>query len=825
MSNIHDKIVTRRQFLRRAGAGAAALSAAPCLQMSAFTPRQANAAQSEGKWIHGMCSFCMFGCPIKAKVVDGRVTRIEGAEGMPVLDGKICAKGMSGVDRVNRPDRLKYPLKRIGKRGEGKFKRITWEEAIWEISSRMKGYKDAGHPEAVAFLWGCPMQTPSIDFFDYFRLVYGTPNFSHFHGDSCYSSGTIANMMSGIPPFTNICDFSKARYTVHVGYCPSTGSWTPGGVWTMREVSKGLKQGLEMEIVDPRMEEDAAMFGWTPVRPDTDVAFALGIIHVLIEEDLFDRDFLIRHTNAPMLVRTDTGLPIKDKDGAFIAWDHASSKPRHLNETNTDTALFGKYTSDGIECATALELLRLRVRDFTPARAAEICQIPGGGEKITKIARKLGRFKPRSSIQISSVAAAKQINVIQKLRAFGIINMLLGNFDKPGGLYFLQPPLSGGPYYMSFGEPLGKKPPKIEVPNVDFDPMLYPFGSIDLPVVPRYYSAVSEGKPYPIKMLFITSVNMFNHAAIPTKRMLEDAEFTVVCENWPTITVDWADIVLPDATYLERETVRQSTWSTYPFIASRKIVDPPAGIMPLAEVLLEVGKKIGLEEYFDFTIAEWYEKQLAPLGLSLQKLKEEGAYYKYEKIYEKFPYKDTPYKPTSRTGRLEIYSVWLGEDFYYNPESPYQGNRHVDPIPNDFRTMRRELQADEFYLVTGKSAINAHSSSAGNRYLNEKYIGDGIGLHRLWLGNGRAAALGIKDLDIVWVESEETGAKEQVQVKVTEGIHPTTAFVYHQFGIASKGIESDVGNVGIMDNHFQPHNEEPLSAGFGRCQMIIKIKK
>ena len=197
------------------------------------------------------------------------------------MEGKICAKGISAVDRLYRPDRLKHPLKRIGKRGEGKFKRISWDEALTEITAHMKQYKDEGRPESVAFLWGCPMQTPSIDFFDYFRQVYGTPNFSHFHGDSCYSSGAIANMMTGIPPFSFMCDFSEAKYTVHIGYCPTTGSWTPGGTWTMRDVAKGLDQGLELEIVDPRMEEDAAMFNWTPVRPDTDIAFAMGLIHVL----------------------------------------------------------------------------------------------------------------------------------------------------------------------------------------------------------------------------------------------------------------------------------------------------------------------------------------------------------------------------------------------------------------------------------------------------------------------------------------------------------------------------------------------------------------
>jgi len=138
--------------------------------------------------------------------------------------------------------------------------------------------------------------------------------------------------------------------------------------------------------------------------------------------------------------------------------------------------------------------------------------------------------------------------------------------------------------------------------------------------------------------------------------------------------------------------------------------------------------------------------------------------------------------------------------------------------------MREDLGSDEFYLVTGKSAINAHSSSAGNRYLNEEYLGDGIGLHKIWIGAARAGALGIKDNDTVWVESHETGAKSRAIVRVTEAIHPTTAFVYHQFAY-SKGLESEVGPVGILDNDFQPHNEEPLSGGLGRCQMIVNIHK
>jgi anaerobic selenocysteine-containing dehydrogenase len=633
-------------------------------------------------------------------------------------------------------------------------------------------------------------------------------------------------MMTGIPPFSTMCDFSESKYTVHVGYCPTTGSWTPGGTWTMRDVAKGLKQGLELEIVDPRMEEDGAMFNWTPVRPDTDIAFAMGLIHVLLKENLYDADFAATYTNAPVLIRTDTGLPAKDGEGKYLAWDLNAKKPVPHDSSGIKAAILGTYTVDGVKCRTALDLLRERVEEFTPEKVARICEIPQGPEKIREIARKLGNNKPRSCVQISSVAAAKQANVIQKLRAFGIVNALLGNLDKPGGIYFLQPPISGGPYYMSFGEPLGKTPPKIEVPNVDYDPVEYPFGSIDLPVPSRYYSAVSEGKPYPIKMLFITSVNMFNHAAEPTRKMLTDAEFTVVCENWPTITVDWADIVLPDATYLERETVRQSTWSTYPFIANRGIVKPPEGVRPLAEVCLEIGKRLGLGEYFDFTMEQWYNKQLEQFGIDIDHLKKNGPYYKFDKQYEKFPYKSDPWKITSRSGKIEIYSSWLGEDFYLNEKSPYFKNPDVDPLPHDFRTMRRDLADDEFYLVTGKSAINAHSSSAGNRYLNERYVSEGIGLHRVWISAQRASGLGIKDGDTISIESKVTGAKGQVTVKVTEAIHPTTAFMYHQFCASSKGIETDIGPlVGIMDNDFQPHNEEPLSGGLGRCQMIVKLNK
>jgi thiosulfate reductase/polysulfide reductase chain A len=819
--------LSRRKFLKASGAGAALLASAPYLDLMALTPSEASASTGpDGIWVHGMCSFCMFGCPIRAKVVDGKIERIEGNKDMPILEGKICAKGISAVDRLYRPDRLKTPLKRIGKRGEGKFKRISWEEALTEIAAHMKKYRDDGHPEAVAFLWGCPMQTPSIDFFDYFRQVYGSPNFSHFHGDSCYSSGAVANMMTGIPPFSTMCDFSESKYTVHVGYCPTTGSWTPGGTWTMRDVAKGLKQGLELEIVDPRMEEDGAMFNWTPVRPDTDIAFAMGLIQVLIKEVLYDVEFVSKYTNGPVLIRTDTGLPAKDGEGKYLAWDLNAKKPVPHDSSGIKAAILGTYTVDGVKCRTALDLLRERVEEFTPEKVARICEIPQGPEKIREIARKLGNNKPRSCVQISSVAAAKQANVIQKLRAFGIVNALLGNLDKPGGIYFLQPPISGGPYYMSFGEPLGKTPPKIEVPNVDYDPVEYPFGSIDLPVPSRYYSAVSEGKPYPIKMLFITSVNMFNHAAEPTRKMLTDAEFTVVCENWPTITVDWADIVLPDATYLERETVRQSTWSTYPFIANRGIVKPPEGVRPLAEVCLEIGKRLGLGEYFDFTMEQWYNKQLEQFGIDIDHLKKNGPYYKFDKQYEKFPYKSDPWKITSRSGKIEIYSSWLGEDFYLNEKSPYFKNPDVDPLPHDFRTMRRDLADDEFYLVTGKSAINAHSSSAGNRYLNERYVSEGIGLHRVWISAQRASGLGIKDGDTISIESKVTGAKGQVTVKVTEAIHPTTAFMYHQFCASSKGIETDIGPlVGIMDNDFQPHNEEPLSGGLGRCQMIVKLNK
>ena len=154
-------------------------------------------------------------------------------------------------------------------------------------------------------------------------------------------------MMTGIPPFSFACDFSEAKYAVHVGYCPTTGSWTPGGTWTMREVAQGLKKGLELEIVDPRMEEDGAMFNWTPIRPDTDIAFALGLINVLLKEKLFDHDFVSKYTNGSILIRSDTGLPLKDEKGSYLAWDVTKEKVVPQETAGITPALYGSYRRSG----------------------------------------------------------------------------------------------------------------------------------------------------------------------------------------------------------------------------------------------------------------------------------------------------------------------------------------------------------------------------------------------------------------------------------------------------------------------------------------------
>jgi thiosulfate reductase/polysulfide reductase chain A len=767
-------------------------------------------------------------CPIKAKLVAGRVVKIEGQD-IPGIDGKLCAKGHAVIDQLYRADRLKYPMRRIGKKGEGKFERITWDEAISEIAKVLKGHRDEGHPEYVHLIYGCG-SIGNIPLYHYFSRAYGTPNFSHHHGDTCNGSGSAAARITGA---TGAPDYRNAKYILEVSHNPLGGGTAPvhfstGAFNTVK------REGTKVVVVDPRLSETAASPGveWVPIKPGTDAAFFLSLIHMLIVEQFYDREFLLNYTNAAILIRSD-GYPLQDAEGSFLVWDTTAGCARAL-QTAEEPALQGTYRvmleRSHTVCKTAFQLLAERAAEYPPERATEITTIPA--DKIVEIATEMGVARPAVSINWNGPHSCFYTNSMQAWRLRHVLAMLLGSYDVPGGMIFkergnVEAVLRGAPDDRPTIFPLAMPPIKPTEPvdavsiELDTDPIRYPYAD----AIPKFARrGILEESPYPIKALIVYGNSLLNSHTHPQKyrEALEREDlFVVVIDIWPNDHVAYADIVLPDACSLERLEVFTKYWENNMrvVVPLLPVVGPLYDTRDISDIYIDLAHELGLGEYFNFTKEEWFDAQLKPLGIDRKYLEEHGAYYEaVEPLYHRFPYQ---IKPKTPTGRLEIYSTSRPVlELFATTRDP-----HADPLPDHVPLEVGEPQAgNEFYLLSAKCAITETALSQDNAYLMEEHI-DGLGLTTLWMNANRAYELGIKHGDVVRIWSEATGAEDQIEVKVTHGIHPSAVFAFVGFGHKSGAMRVARGKEGINVTEFVPDHMELLSGAAGCQEALVKVER
>lgn len=828
-------------------------------------------ASDEGKWIHSACAMCT-AAPMRVRVRNGKVMEIKG-EDIPDFNGKLCGKAIAGIgSRVYGPDRILYPLKRVGERGEGRFIRCTWEEVINAVAAKLKEYIDAGHPEYFEIWWGCPVQTDNIFFLHYWAAVVKV-GISYLHGQICFGDHQVEKIVTfgknhGPYIVHGEADWPRTKYAVLAGQnFPGTGVESGGGcrVNGYSLANKAKENGCKFIIIDPKLTDSAPWCDeWIPIRPGSDAIFALSIANVLIKEKLYDEDFLLSYTNAPQLIRADNGQALRDKDGHYLVWDTVTNSAKPLPEAGKrDGATLGygktfNVTVNGqmVKCKTAFQMLAEEVEKYTP----EITEFP---QKTVEIARNLGNYKP-SVIFYPGFTSGRYPNWFQVMRAYSVVNLLLGNFDKPGGIYFIKHRFQFAERRLNIG--VGwPEPPEVPEYRNEQEFVPGPQGNVmsvktidkapcytkppdfhpDTVALPwLHFDAIEQGK---VKAVLSTAEN----AAVtqPDSKWvcecLKKLDLIIVGEQLPKEFTDLADYVLPEASYLERYHLYGYSSigaddKEHAVAYMRSAAIPPQGnSKPLSWFLVEVGKKIGLGEYFEKLDLEyeWWDRALKKAGLypkvTAKKLIEEGPYV------EDYPISyNILFKPiATRSGRFEIYSNELAEECYYNPKSRWYQNQHVYPLPIHV-PIATPKGDDQFYLISGKAAWHQKSATQQNRYLMEDAIEGGCPYTAIYINADRAKKLNLKTGDLVEVEcigptkkddpcvhsEAAVGVKETARVEVTEGLHPEAAWVYFASGHRSKSMLPKVKE-GITHNWLLPHSVSPYAAGAGKNYSIVKIRK
>ncbi len=834
--------VSRRDFIKITGT-TLALSSIPVSvslagKISGSSSDTKLEAGSAREVIKTFCSMCGALCGISIVKFNGKPAYVEPLIGHPQRG--LCGRSASSPWIWDNPLRFRKPLKRVGERGEARFQEVDWDTALNEIATKLKeivskyGYKSIAITHHDVWSYYMPL----------FSYLLGTPNVIS-HVGMCHAAGTVARghvLDAGGPPSIDP-DYENASYLLLVGRTPGTASM---GVLNRLRGNRKVR----IVVVDPRMPEiglgDAE---WIPIIPGTDTAFLLSLAHVIIEEKLYDEAFLKLYSNAPFLIKPD-GKPLTEADlvekgdaKKYMIWDAKTKKPTDHKAPGIDPDLLyeGEVTlKDGttMKVRTAFQLFRERCSKYKPEEASKITGIPA--ETIRRIARELALYK---GVVDDTWYISRNGNEYDDVRASLILNVLLGNIDKPGGLCYQES--ARFPSVISIVTKEGKRFARTfydaEMPEELFgDVGVKRVDKAKYPLTPATFDAVLDailtGDPYPVKALFVIGTTPLHRDmdADKVREAFRKLDLLVVIDVLPQDTADYADYILPDTMFLERSEFTSVKWSLHAAVhLQRKIIDPPEGydVRSALWIMFEIvrrafperAKALGWkDEYIDYRKFEEFEERLTealfkkladtwkiPVETLKKELEEKGFYVLKRKEYMVRPYKVALRTPS---GKCEIYSL-IALDSGLDPLPDYRPPPAY-PLPK---------AEDEFYLINGKGPlISAHALLAEPMRFFEH-------LWRIWMNPEDAKRLGIKDGD--WIELEslaKPGKKVRGRVWVTNMVREKVLFAYSFVGRISKLLPekhfAHITNGSINTQELVKAYVTPIVGG-GASNTSVKVRR
>lgn len=730
MSRLNEKKLSRRRFL---GLSSCALAAATVgsqvkvLKALARTGDVNGLAAGPGQDVFTSCGMCVNKCGVIARVRNGVIHKLDPNPNFIKSRGMLCARGNAGVKVVYDPDRLKYPLIRVGKRGEGKWRRASWDEALDMVGKNLnelaEKYTRAGT------MFASTEGTFSEHFFLQLAECYGSPNTVR-HPSLCLASniqGFGATFGTSPTP-----DIFNADYIIMSGANRSEALITPDSV----DMLKGEGGRRKLVYLDPRFTKTAAKADeWFPIKPGTDMAFILAMTHVIVKEGLYDKRF----------VR---------------------------------------------EMTVGFEQLVPHIGPYTPEWAAGECEIPAAD--IRRIAREFAAAAPKA-VYYQGRRSSFFANDTQMRRAMAILNTVVGNWDVKGGM------VPNGKIKLTRHDYLA--PWYDDVPDrLDKDSATY-LSEKDGSWV-TFRDRVLEGAPYPVKGMMIYKQNVVS--SVPnrakTLKMIEQMDFICTIDITMSDTAWYSDVVLPEATYLERQDPLESLGGILPVVAFRQpCIEAMFESKPNLWIMQEIAKRLGDEVYeqFDFTIEEHIHHQVKHNPKILEDLKTTGVYY--EKTEPTFG-KTLGKRLKTKSGKIEIYSEKYAEN-------------GLDPLP--VYKSPEKVPSGKYRLLVGRNAYFTHGTTNNNPYLH-----DLMPENTLWLNIEVARKRGLRNGQMVHVKSAV--GLETLKLEVTEKIRPDSVYMAHGFGVLSRGLTKLHGKGGC-DAALIEEKVCPISGNVAMHETFVEI--
>jgi len=601
------------------------------------------------------CYMCACRCGINVHMKGGKVAYIEGNRDHPVNKGVLCAKGASGIMQVNAPSRLRAPLKRVGPRGSGEFEEISWDEALEIASTRLSAIR-RDNPEKLAFFTG---RDQSQSFTSFWAQAFGTPNYAA-HGGFCSVNMAAAGIYTIGGAFWEFGqpDWDRTNLFMLFGVAEDHDS---------NPIKMGLgklkQRGAKVIAVNPiRSGYNAVADEWIGITPGTDGLFILALVHELLRTGKIDLDYLARYTNAPVLLDSDPnspdrGLFLRDADGKMLVMDRNSGEAVPFDTPGIHPDLTGVLEKDGIQHRSVFHSVfeRYLTDDYAPEAVAEKCGIPA--ERIRAIAAEIARVAFEEAFEIDqpwtdfrgethakmkgrpvSFHAMRGIsahaNGFQTCRALHLLQILLGTVEVPGGFRFKPPypkpveahptphcktqpdcPLDGphlgfvrGPEHLALKK--DGTPARIDKAFTWENPMSA-HGLMHMVI-----SNAHAGDPYKIDTLFLYMANMSWNSSMNSDgvmKMLTDKDENgdyiipniIYSDAYSSEMVAYADLVLPDTTYLERHDCislldRPICEAEAAADAIRwPVVEPDRDVRGFQSVLIDLGVRMKLPNFVD----------------------------------------------------------------------------------------------------------------------------------------------------------------------------------------------------------------------------------
>jgi anaerobic selenocysteine-containing dehydrogenase len=913
--------LSRRAFVKTTGLGAASLSLLKPINSIGDT---ANPETDRTDHTHSICNFCSSLCNLRVttRTVNGvkRIVKLDGNPHSTLNRGKICARGQSGLRQTYDTDRLKTPLIRVegSKRGEWQFRAATWEEAWKYIEQKNKA--KAIQPWEWTMVGGWTSCVFYMNWAVPFALANQIPNIVASPMQHCVTTGHLGtdlvtgnfNIHDEVLP-----DYDNAKYILFVANNASIGA-----VSTCRMVrfATGKKRGAKVVALDSRLSETAAKADeWIAIRPGTDLDFLLAMMKVMMEEGLYDALFLKRHTNMPFLAYRDqdgelhlaldaAGRPQVVTEGSRQVHSlpaYSNSNGKDVNGANVDAALTAPagLTVNGRAVMTVFQAQLEELAEYTPEWASKTTGIPA--ETIQRIAREFGSTRP--AIVDPGWHGARYGNMMMLRRVQAMIQALTGGIDKEGGWIMAGefhhkaarmieaqkahrdagPPLSSlaGMHFarmvigtFSNGANFGHgKPGWAWAYSAQQKAAGKPFVALpvmaDAGLLESVRGEVTHGgKPYKTRAFLINAANPVRHYYPDTrwKDILghNDVDLVIAIDVLPSDTCAWADVILPNTSYLERnEPVLYGNGVNHDLALTTRYaaIDPLYDTEETPDMLLKMTQILsGNEKGF----LDWVEKltglPAADVKAAYARKNQPGTKGAFSASCREVSFAQAAkrLKTTPAEIDLALRSNGILMEEKHEELLKHTAMPHVLPLPTDsgrieffaplFHSLRAggakqpnfgvlathiasqcrgmtpvttPLERDEFYFTYGKSPTVSYASTnsnnpvlaAINTFKKDIYTG-------IWIHPDRAEPLGIKSGDRIRLTNTRSGQQADGTAYVTRQVHREVLFLYSSFGAENKALTRAHG-FGTATSKLIPYEVEPVVAGFRSQEFTLKVTK